>query len=233
MGFAHPNIFGTFILSIVSEYIYLRYKKFNILDFIIVLISIWVIGYYSDSRTSQISLFILLLLAIYIKKYEKNFGLKINKIIPNLFFICAAISFLCAFLYNKNNRIMIEINELVTGRLKFIVDFFKNYKISAFGNEIIIIGTKMSSENGLRPWILDNAYALILLRYGLIAFGMLGIYLNVFFKKVYENKDYIIIAIMAVFLFFGLLESGIIKVEYNIFWLYFSKILYNRKIDKK
>ena len=89
----------------------------------------------------------------------------------------------------------------------------------------------MSSETGLKPWILDNAYSLILLRYGIITFLMLGVYLNLFFKKAYENKEYIIISIMLVFLLFGLLESGIVKVEYNIFWLYFSKLLYDKKTN--
>jgi len=231
MGFSHPNVFGTFVLSIMSEYIYLRYRKLNILDVAIIVIVIWIIGYYADSRTSQMCLGILIIFSLFVRKNEKKFGKKINNVISNTFFICAAISFISAFLYSRNNWLMIKINEIITGRLNFIVQFFKEYKISAFGNEIIIIGTKLSSETGLKPWILDNAYSLILLRYGIITFLMLGVYLNLFFKKAYENKEYIIILIMLVFLLFGLLESGIVKVEYNIFWLYFSKLLYDKKTN--
>ena len=231
MGFSHPNVFGTFVLSIMSEYIYLRYRKLNILDVAIIVIAIWIIGYYADSRTSQMCLGILIIFCLFVRKNEKKFGKKINNVVSNTFFICAAISFISAFLYSRNNWLMIKINEIITGRLNFIVQFFKEYKISAFGNEIIIIGTKLSSETGLKPWILDNAYSLILLRYGIITFLMLGVYLNLFFKKAYENKEYIIISIMLVFLLFGLLESGIVKVEYNIFWLYFSKLLYNKKTN--
>lgn len=231
MGFSHPNVFGTFVLSIMSEYIYLRYRKLNILDVAIIVIVIWIIGYYADSRTSQMCLGILIIFSLFVRKNEKKFGKKINNVISNTFFICAAISFISAFLYSRNNWLMIKINEIITGRLNFIVQFFKEYKISAFGNEIIIIGTKLSSETGLKPWILDNAYSLILLRYGIITFLMLGVYLNLFFKKAYENKEYIIISIMLVFLLFGLLESGIVKVEYNIFWLYFSKLLYDKKTN--
>lgn len=232
MGFSHPNVFGTFIFSIMSEYVYLRYKKLNIFDLIIIMISIWSIGYYADSRTSQMCIIILMICLTFIRKKEKKFGEKINILIPNLFFICAAISFISAYLYSKNNSLMININEVITGRLNFIVQFFKEYKITAFGNEIIIIGTKQSSEMGLKPWILDNAYSLILLRYGIIAFTMIGVYLNLFFKKAYENKDYMVILIMIIFLFFGLLENGMFKVEYNIFWLYFSKLLYTKKANK-
>lgn len=174
---------------------------------------------------------ILIIFSLFARKNEKNFGKKINNIVSNTFFVCAAISFISAFLYSRNNWLMIKINEIITGRLNFIVQFFKEYKILAFGNEIIIIGTKLSSETGLKPWILDNAYSLILLRYGIIPFLMLGVYLNLFFKKAYENKEYIIVSIMLVFLLFGLLESGIVKVEYNIFWLYFSKLLYDKKTN--
>lgn len=231
MGFSHPNVFGTFVLSIMSEYIYLKYRKLNILDVAIIVIAIWIIGYYADSRTSQMCLGILIIFSLFVRKNEKKFGKKLNNVISNTFFICAAISFISAFLYSRNNWLMIKINEIITGRLNFIVQFFKEYKISAFGNEIIIIGTKLSSETGLKPWILDNAYSLIMLRYGIITFLMLGVYLNLFFKKAYENKEYIIISIMLVFLLFGLLESGIVKVEYNIFWLYFSKLLYDKKTN--
>ena len=231
MGFSHPNVFGTFVLSIMSEYIYLKYRKLNILDVAIIVIAIWIIVYYADSRTSQMCLGILIIFSLFVRKNEKKFGKKLNNVISNTFFICAAISFISAFLYSRNNWLMIKINEIITGRLNFIVQFFKEYKISAFGNEIIIIGTKLSSETGLKPWILDNAYSLIMLRYGIITFLMLGVYLNLFFKKAYENKEYIIISIMLVFLLFGLLESGIVKVEYNIFWLYFSKLLYDKKTN--
>ena len=80
--------------------------------------------------------------------------------------------------------------------------------------------------------VLDNSYALILLRYGIIAFFMMGIYLNIFFKKAWKNKEYMIVACMLVFLIFGLLESGIIKIAYNIFWLYFAELLYGERKEE-
>ena len=66
MGFSHPNVFGTFVLSIMSEYIYLRYRKLNILDVAIIVIAIWIIGYYADSRTSQMCLGILIIFCLVI-----------------------------------------------------------------------------------------------------------------------------------------------------------------------
>ena len=61
---------------------------------------------------------------------------------------------------------------------------------------------------------------------------MMGIYLNIFFKKAWKNKEYMIVACMLVFLIFGLLESGIIKIAYNIFWLYFAELLYGERKEE-
>lgn len=231
MGFSHPNVFGAFILSISAEYLYLREKKLNIFDITLIGVLSFLVGYYADSRTPQLSIILILIISIIIKNINLD-KIKIGKIIPNMFFICAILSFISGSLYANGNSLMIKLNEIFTGRINFIAKFFEKYPINLFGNKIEIIGTKLSSETGVKPWILDNAYALILLRYGIIAFFMMGIYLNIFFKKAWKNKEYMIVACMLVFLIFGLLESGIIKIAYNIFWLYFAELLYGERKEE-
>jgi hypothetical protein len=59
MGFSHPNVFGAFILSISAEYLYLREKKLNIFDITLIGVLSFLVGYYADSRTPQLSIILI------------------------------------------------------------------------------------------------------------------------------------------------------------------------------
>ena len=201
MGFSHPNVFGGFIFSIICDYIFLRAKKLNILDVIIIVSSSFIVSYFSDSRTSQICIILVLIGAIFVKFDKmKILDCKVMKIfIRNSFFIFAIMSFLLAYLYSQNNPIVINLNEKFSGRISFISRFFEEYDIHLFGQEIEIVGTVLSQKTGKAAWILDNAYSMILLRYGLITFLLMGYALNKFFRYAYKENKYILI-IMLIFL---------------------------------
>ena len=62
MGFSNPNVFSTYILAIIVEYLYLRRKKVNAKDLIIIIIGIFIIDFYADSRTQIFCLIILALI---------------------------------------------------------------------------------------------------------------------------------------------------------------------------
>lgn len=201
MGFSHPNIFGGFVFSIVCDYIFLRKDKINIFDIVVIILLSFGVSYFSDSRTSQICIILVMLGSIFIKIDKiKILDLKLVKfIVNNSFFIFSIISFILAYLLVQNNPTVINLNESLSGRISFIARFFDEYVVNLFGREIEIIGTLQSKTTGESPWILDNSYAMILLRYGVVTFLMMGIFLNIFFKNTYKYDKYILI-IMFVFL---------------------------------
>lgn len=201
MGFSHPNTFGGFIFSIVCDLIYLRKEKLNLLDVIIILLSSFVVSYFSDSRTSQISIILVLIGSLFLKFDKlKILETKIVKLfINNSFIIFSIISFLLAYFFVKDNPLAVHLNESFSGRISYIAQFFDEYNVNLFGREIEIIGTHKSRIIGTKAWILDNSYAMILLRYGLTTFLMMTICLNQFFKYAYKHNKYVVI-IMYTFL---------------------------------
>ena len=133
MGFSHPNVFGAFILSISAEYLYLREKKLNIFDIALIGILAFLVGYYADSRTPQLSIILILIFSIIIKNINLD-KIKIGKLIPNMFFICAILSFISGSLYANGNSLMIKLNEMFTGRINFCDIIISGRKIFWAGN---------------------------------------------------------------------------------------------------
>ena len=61
LGFQHPNLLGAYVLSICAEYIYLRYKKINFVDYIVLVVVTILLTIITDSRSAQIGMILLLI----------------------------------------------------------------------------------------------------------------------------------------------------------------------------
>ncbi len=121
MGFSNPNVFSTYILAIIVEYLYLRRKKkVNAKDLIIIIIGIFIIDFYADSRT-QIFCLIILALIVYINKYTGKKFLNnsiVNFIVSNIFIILTIFSLLIIYFYGQGNDIVQDIDVQTSGRIK-------------------------------------------------------------------------------------------------------------------
>lgn len=141
MGFSNPNVFSTYILAIIVEYLYLRRKKVNAKDLIIIIIGIFIIDFYADSRT-QIFCLIILALIVYINKYTGKKFLNnsiVNFIVSNIFIILTIFSLLIIYFYGQGNDIVQDIDVQTSGRIKQISGVFNEYDVNLFGNKLDLV----------------------------------------------------------------------------------------------
>ena len=235
MGFSNPNVFSTYILAIIVEYLYLRRKKVNAKDLIIIIIGIFIIDFYADSRT-QIFCLIILALIVYINKYTGKKFLNnsiVNFIVSNIFIILTIFSLLIIYFYGQGNDIVQDIDVQTSGRIKQISGVFNEYDVNLFGNKLDLVTSLQAKLTGKQQTALDNVYINSLLSYGIIPFIIMCIAMKKYMKTTIKENEDILRTIMLVFLIGGLMERFCIEVQYNIFLLYFSYIIYDNKNKKE
>ena len=235
MGFSNPNVFSTYILAIIVEYLYLRRKKVNAKDLIIIIIGIFIIDFYADSRT-QIFCLIILALIVYINKYTGQKFLNnsiVNFIVSNIFIILTIFSLLIIYFYGQGNDIVQDIDVQTSGRIKQISGVFNEYDVNLFGNKLDLVTSLQAKLTGKQQTALDNVYIYSLLSYGIIPFIIMCIAMKKYMKTTIKENEDILRTIMLVFLIGGLMERFCIEVQYNIFLLYFSYIIYDNKNKKE
>ena len=226
MGFSNPNVFSTYILAIIVEYLYLRRKKVNAKDLIIIIIGIFIIDFYADSRT-QIFCLIILALIVYINKYTGKKFLNnsiVNFIVSNIFIILTIFSLLIIYFYGQGNDIVQDIDVQTSGRIKQISGVFNEYDVNLFGNKLDLVTSLQAKLTGKQQTALDNVYIYSLLSYGIIPFIIMCIAMKKYMKTTIKENEDILRTIMLVFLIGGLMERFCIEVQYNIFLL-FEKFL--------
>ena len=192
MGFSNPNVFSTYILAIIVEYLYLRRKKVNAKDLIIIIIGIFIIDFYADSRT-QIFCLIILALIVYINKYTGKKFLNnsiVNFIVSNIFIILTIFSLLIIYFYGQGNDIVQDIDVQTSGRIKQISGVFNEYDVNLFGNKLDLVTSLQAKLTGKQQTALDNVYIYSLLSYGIIPFIIMCIAMKKYKLRLKRMKIY-------------------------------------------
>ena len=160
----------------------------------------------------------------------------IKFISKHLIVLLSLLTLFFVIIYRNNNNLGIMINKITSNRIYSINEFYINYGIHLFGNKLVLVSTEMSVLLNTQAYILDNCYANLIIQYGIFVYIMICMFFEKAFKKMYSEKDYSLVLIFILLLIYGVIENSILKISYNIFLLYFSKIIYiedegERKIE--
>ena len=216
------------------EFIYIHRNKFKYIYLIPLFAVVIFIIYYTDSRASALLLILFIIYCLFSKTLSKFFDININKkVFTNIFLILTILSFIMAYLYRINNQLGIILNELFTTRIQFIDYYLNNYNITLFGNKLLLISSENAKLLGVSPLILDNLFAYLLLRYGLVSFLIIMIFYNKSIKIAYKHNNKFLVAILVLLAIYGLMEKYPIHIVYNCFIIYFSNVLYGDKESDK
>ncbi|MCD7872902.1 MAG: hypothetical protein LUG21_06365, partial [Clostridiales bacterium] len=189
-GFGHPNTFGFIIAMIAFEFIYINRENIRIIYILPIIVLMCIVYKYSDSRASCVLLVLLSIVYLFQQVHFINILYKpiIKFMISNSFIIFTIISLVMTYLFSIDNSYGIFLNDLFNTRLYHILRFLNNYNINLFGNNLILISTEEAKVLGVEPWILDNSFLHIILRYGLIIYGVFAIYIKRMFEIAYSKK---------------------------------------------
>lgn len=190
----HPNSFAAILAWTNIMYLYLRYDKLKIRDYILTISVALFIYFVPNSRTSAILLIVFIVMILMFKKNIK-FIIKLGRFaIPVL-----AVTMIALFLVYNMSPIIDKLDGILNARIKLGLAIYENYGITLFG-EYIPFGQELSSvyKYGLTKLTIDSAYYSLLFSYGIInTLVFLFIYTKLSFKKGLENKKILFLVIWA------------------------------------
>lgn len=210
LGFTNPNALGiaVFILACDMFYVYKMRMNWWRVSFLS-LLSLWLF-WAARSRTAVYGILFLLIMAIVYTLYPKLYERPVIKVI---FYIAPfALAFLTLCVVNAfmdNSSWALELNELLSGRVKAIANFARLLSPKFFGQPI--------SET--LDHSLDNTYAFVWLDLGIVVtFFFMFAYVKLI-KRNYKNENIPLCIIFFTFMLYGLSEHLWINVDYNVFML--------------
>ncbi len=194
-GFYHYNNIGRLSLVAFVCYLYLRYKKFGIIDICITLIWAALLYFVVTTKTAPIIMIIATILVLLSKVIHYNWFIGICVVICCIVILA---SLLLAYFYDPANTFMAQLDSWFTGRLGYAHICFINFPITFFGQS-----ANVSSYNV----ILDNGYVSLLIRFGLFTLIAVLITYIVAFIEAFKNHNTPLIILLTIMLIMGFAET--------------------------
>lgn len=227
-GQGHPNGLGAslFYLSI-SLWSLFKSKFSNVVFIILNICLILFLIIYVDSRTAEICLSITTIVIMLSSVIEQK---KLKKIQENskyflcfctlLFPVCAFFVLLICSLYDPNNLIFKNINELFSTRLELTHDAFAKYGLNLFGHSGVI--TYTGDPTGGNAYTteaydcLDSIYAFVAIHWGIVGIFLYCVSNYVVIRKSLQSGNYKIALALAIFAIEGISEIHYLSISFNI-----------------
>lgn len=214
LGFGHPNTLHLSLFILLSLYIYNRYEKLKLLDYIFVIISNIFIYSYSESRTGFLLVFALIILTFLSKnKYIKNMIIKAPKYV---YIGLLTVSFITAMLYNKL-PIMNNLNEILNGRIAY-----SNYYLNTYG--FSLFGTNISTDTNA---LFDNGYIFMFIQYGIIGLILMTNWIFLICNKIRTDKNVKRGILVLSYLLYIFTESFTPNIFMNIILLFVADSIFH------
>lgn len=231
MGFSHPNIFGIYILMLCLEYVYIHDFKSNKTQYFILVVLIFIVNYFANSRASMLVMLLMLLTCIFKKTifYLLENKKWIKKIATNSFLILSIFTLFLTVLYQQGSDVGIEINKLTSNRISSISQFYNKYGLHLFGSKLTLVSTEVATLTRKQAYILDNSYANLIIQYGVLIYIIIGIFFKKSFNKMYNDKNYSLMLVFILLLIYGIMENSILKISYNFFLIYFCELFHKKE----
>lgn len=223
-GFVYPTDFAAHIFFIFMAWALVRQFRCTLWELIFMIVIVAILNIKSDTRCSEISILLIVITVLFFK-YKKYWIKKQNNnsYIKRLFKVCClsvplvfstAMIFLCRF-YSEDNKLMYFLNKVLSERLRLGKKTFDYYDVSLLGQVIIMDGNGGSLEKPADYTFIDCSYINILMRFGLIAFGVVLLMVEVVMLK-NLNNTYLLTMVVIVCIA-SMIEHHLIEYYYNFF----------------
>ena len=135
--------------------------------------------------------------------------------------ICCLISYYVVYLYSYHfNTFLVNLNSLLSNRLKIVSNYYLNYGITFFGQKAL--STQLVGGQPLGS--LDNGYMSLLIKFGIIVTIIFLLFLSITIKKLLDAKKYEYAVCFILFTLLGISEFTFYVVIINVFLMLFAYV---------
>lgn len=207
LGFNHPNMLGAYCIVILLEFLAIRLgEKLRMRDIFLLLLSILLVHYMSNSRTYILTLLLVLVISDII--YRTKLNNKVTNVLLILLpVILTVLSFVLAISFKRGNPMWEKLDMLVSNRISFAQPFLMTHNLQAFGQNIELVGSVHAMLINSNTHILDMGYLRFVLENGVILWGVLMVVLIVCMRQAIRFKNYRDIILMLFLMISAVFES--------------------------
>ena len=215
LGFTHPNTLHLSLFILISLYIYCKFDKLNLIDYIFLIASNLLIFSFSNSRTGIIV--IMLLICITILSKNKLIKQLILKLPIYIYIGLILVTFLTAYMYGKI-PIMYELDEMLNGRIAYSHYYLEMYGLTLLGSDISI------DTNAL----FDNGYLYMYTQFGIIGFILISSWIFKICSKTKKEKNKKRAILIICYLIYIFTESFAPNIFMNIILLFVADNIFSK-----
>lgn len=232
MGFAHPNSFGAALLVACMSLVPLVPRKRCVVLAIPCLAAALLSLLVADSRTSFLCLFaVAVALFVYSAMLRKHVGRKTGLLLLLLVIAAAVVSFGYMVFFDPARPLDALLDRALSGRLRLAHTYYLDHSPSLFGYDYAN-GTPYWANGEEYTFVVDNMFAHVLLRYGVIAcVAFLSGLLALCAKMMKEGYFGPALFGMVLFIAYGLSETLGCRVDCNFYIISLWTVLYHRPIS--
>ena len=142
------------------------------------------------------------------------------------------LSILFSYIDVNKYVILSQLNNWMSARFSWCHKVWQIHGVSFWGQKVYVFADEVKSVGMSGRLWLDNSYASILLRYGILVFLIFSISYLYLLKNMAVRKEYVLVIILFLYSLYGIMENGLYMVTQNIFLIAFSDLLF-RKTDMR
>ncbi len=217
LGFSHPNVLTCYVLTILVEWLCLRFRKMKWYDWVGILAAWAVVMEIGGGRASGYTFLVIYVLFILAALFPRMpYSLPAKGLFVIATPVLALVSFLGAEYYGRGNSLVIWLDEVLSGRFRYANQALAQYGVKLWGQEIEFTGTRMASMTHSSAFLVDNAYVNCAITWGGIILALLLIlYVWLFVKLLRMHRvEYALMSLFFVIL--GLGETYMLNALYNV-----------------
>lgn len=188
LGFSYYSYPATYVFSVSCMYLYLRRKKYTLLELIVLFALQYYVYSYSSSRLYVYAFAALVIMCVLYKHHILKFEKKIwTYILFAMFPFFQIVILLLTKLYASGNQHLAAVDVVFSGRMALMSTALETYGIHFLPYYIKMIG---GAENaGAAYFYIDSGYMYIALCFGVVGIVVVnGIYIALF-RKCLKSED--------------------------------------------
>ena len=230
LGFKNPNLISLYLTAMIFEIAYItKYRRI----FLVIAFCIFVEAMELLALNTKTALIIIPIAVIFFIIYKK-WSMIIEKVFENKFvkfiiyaspILLTVSTFVLVYMFDSKVSGIDIINKAFSGRIQLFSLYLKEFGISIFGNKIPDI---------IQGWaVLDNVYLKLLIKFGVIQYGVYVCVIFLNLKSLYKQKQYGLIFSSILLQLYGMMETIVMISSINVFMLYFASKKKNKGCKDK
>lgn len=216
-GFVTPNTFSNYVTITVMLKVYYKFDEWKVKNSFVWMVILIVLYNITNSRLAFLSGMLMIVLAHIFKLIKSNKFKRYLYNISSVLFSILSIICVWATIYFSNHKgiLYTEINLFFTGRLTWLTYYYETYGIKLFGQKIVTVSRAVAEETGISWQNIDNAYVLIIIRFGIIfLIGMMIVYF-LLGKYLKRDKNLVGAIYVVVICVIGITENFLLHAGMN------------------